>query len=149
MNYVWYHLKHDPKFWVKVVIIPAVLVVALLDFLSHMFKPPGIFNLWFFKITVGVAVLLVIIYGIYLHINPRREKKLVADQALFERQRASDFRKIIAQNPGFQTFCYTCVHFNTEIKACRLDIRNPKARDMPLNDQFKYCLYWESLNRSS
>jgi len=149
MNYVWYHLKNDPKFWIKVIIIPAILVAALLDFLSHMFKPPGVFNFWFFRITVATTVLLVIVYGVYLYVNPRREKKTIADQVQFECQRERDFRKIIAQNPEFQTFCYTCIHFNPEIKACRLDIRNSKARAMNLGGQFTFCLYWDSLDRSN
>lgn len=131
------------------IFIPAILSAALLDFLSHMFKPPGVFNFWFFRITIGVAVLLIIGYGIYLYMNPKREKKQVADQALFERQRESEFIQIIARNPEFQTFCYTCFHFNSEIKACRLDIRNSKARAINLGGRFSYCLYWESLERSN
>ena len=146
MNYVWYHIKNDPKYWVKIVIIPAILVVALLDFLSHMFKPPGFFNLWFFMISLGVSILLVIAYAVYLYITPRKEKKTLTDQAHYERKREREFREIIQENPDFQTYCFTCRHFNQEIKACRLDIKNPRARAMSLNDRYRYCMYWESLN---
>ena len=130
------------------IFIPAILAAALIDFLSHMFRPPGVFNFWFFRITIGIGVLLVIIYGIYLYLNPRKEKREVSDQAQFERQREDDFRKIRSQNPEFQTFCYTCLHFNFDIKACRLDIKNPKARTVNIGGQFTYCLYWESLQGS-
>ena len=61
MNYVWYHLKNDPKFWVKIVVVPGVLVVALLDFLTFTFKPPGVFNLWFFKATMAAGALLLFV----------------------------------------------------------------------------------------
>ena len=68
------------------------------------------------------------------------------EQAEYEKMREVEIRKILRENPDFQTYCYTCSHFNQEIKACRLDIKNPRARDLRLNDRTRVCLYWEELN---
>lgn len=144
MNYVWYHLKNNPKFWIQVVAIPAVLVLAVLDFLSNMFQPPGIFNLWFFKIVVFLSFTGTIGYGIYLFVSPKREKKIILEQYNFEKEREIEFKRILSKDPEFQTFCYTCKHFNLELKCCRLNIRNSKARNVRLNNDYTYCLYWDS-----
>jgi hypothetical protein len=130
---------------VKIVLVPAVLVLAVLDFLSYSISPPGVLNLWFFKATVVTGVLGVIGYGVYLYVKPRKEKKICLDQASYEKKRELEIREILRENPDFQTFCYTCLHFNQDIKACRLDIRNPRARAVRLNDRTQYCLYWEEL----
>jgi len=145
MNYVWYHLKNNPKFWMKVVFIPAVLVLALLDFLSHMFQPPGIFNLWFFKIVILTSILGIIGYGVYLYISPRKERKIRLEQHEFEQKREKELKKVLSENPGFQTFCYNCKHFNQQLKSCPLNIRNPKARNIRLYESYTYCLYWETV----
>jgi len=144
MNYIWYHLTRDPKFWIKVLIIPAVLVLCLFDFLTHTFNPPGIFNLWFFKITVAISLLGVIAYGVYLYVIPQRNKKKREEQAIFEEMKIKELKKIIEKNPQYQTFCYECKYFNFEIKTCSLDIKNIKAKAIWLGDKYKYCLYWES-----
>jgi amino acid transporter len=95
MNYVWYHLKNNPKFWIKVVVIPAVLVLVVLDFLTNMFRPPGIFNLWFFKSVLLLSIMGIIIYGVYLYVSPKREKKIRSDQFEFEQKREMELRKIL------------------------------------------------------
>lgn len=146
MNYLWYHLTRDPKFWTKIVLIPAVLVLNLFDFLTYMFKPPGLSNLWIFKITAAISILGVIVFGIYLYVIPKKNKKIRDEQAIFESQRFIELKKIIEENPQYQTFCFECKHFNFEIKACSLDIKNLKAKSVRFGDKHKYCLYWEPLS---
>lgn len=144
MNYVWFHLKNNPRFWIKVIVIPAVLALTLLDFLSHMFRPPGIFNLWFFRMVILTVFIGIVGYGIYLYVSPRREKKIRLAQFEFEKKREVELRKILSENPEFQTFCYTCRNFNQPLKCCTLDIKNPKARKIRLSEKYTYCLYWDT-----
>ena len=65
------------------------------------------------------------------------------EQNEFERKREIELRKILSENNEFKTFCYTCKHFNQQLKCCTLDIRNPKAKSIRLNENFTYCLYWD------
>lgn len=145
MNYFLHYFIHNRKFWVVRIVIPAIAALALMDFLTYIFNPPGISNFWICRIIAILAILSVIAYGVYLYITPKREKKIIEDRAIFEERREKEFRKIIEADPGFQTFCYTCVHFNRKIKACSLDIKNQRAKKMKLSEKYTYCLYWESL----
>lgn len=145
MNYFLHDLIHDRKFWIIRIVVPAIVGLAVMDFLTYIFGPPGISNFWICRIIAILAILSVIVYGVYLYITPKKEKKIIEDQAIFEEKREKEFRKIIEADPGFQTFCYTCIHFNQKIKACSLDIKNPRAKEMKLSEKYTYCLYWESL----
>jgi hypothetical protein len=146
MNYLWYHLTRDPKFWIKIIVIPAVLILNLFDFLTYVFKPPGLSNLWIFRISAAISILGVIVYGVYLFVMPQKNKKISEEQAIFEEKRLQELKKTIKQNPHFQTFCFECKHFNLEIKTCSLDIKNLKAKSVRLGEKYKYCLYWDSMN---
>lgn len=145
MNYFLHYFLHDRKFWVVRIVFPAIVGLAVMDYLTYIFNPPGISNFWICRIIAILAILSVIAYGVYLYITPKKEKRITEEQTIFEEKREKEFRKIIEENPGFQTFCYTCVHFNQKIRACPLDIKNPKARNMKLSEKYTYCLYWESL----
>lgn len=145
MNYFLHELIHDRKFWVVRIVFPAIAGVAVMDFLTYVFNPPGISNFWICRIIAILAILSVIAYGVYLYITPKKVKRITEDQAIFEEKREKEFREIIEVDPGFQTFCYTCEHFNQKIRACSLNIKNPKARNMKLSEKYTYCLYWESL----
>jgi len=145
MNYFLHDLIHDRKFWIIRIVIPAIVGLVVMDFLTYVFNPPGISNFWICRIIAILAILSVIAYGVYLYITPKKEKKIIEDQAIFEERREKEFRKIIEADPGFQTFCYTCIYFNQKIKACPLDIKNRRAKKMKLSEKYTYCLYWESL----
>jgi len=101
MNYFLHYFIHNRKFWVVRIVIPAIAALALMDFLTYIFNPPGISNFWICRIIAILAILSVIAYGVYLYITPKREKKIIEDRAIFEERREKEFRKIIEADPGF------------------------------------------------
>lgn len=143
-SYFWKDFK-DPKFWLKITVIPAVGGLCLLDFLSYVFATPGYLNLWAIRIVGGLSIVGVIGYGVFLYVKPRRFKKLKERQALFEEMRKRELRRRLEKEPQYQTLCYECRHFNDHLKACSLEIINRRALEVKfrdLNDKYTYCLYW-------
>ena len=141
MNYFTRGL-HDPKFWFKIIVLPAIGGLVLIDFLSHMFASPGFLNLWAVKIVGILSIIGVIIYGIYLYIKPKNDKNFEEDQAFLEKMNEEKFRNLIAEDPEFQTFCYQCVHFNQRFSACGKKIINQFAKKARLSERYTYCLHW-------
>jgi len=143
MHYLWYHLTRDFRFWLKIVVIPGLAILALMDVLTSIFNPPGLSNFKIVFALFALSILALFTYGIHLYRAPREERRVRGEQAVYERQREAEFREIIAVNRHFETHCYTCRHQNPQTLSCSMDIRNLQARSVKLNGPFSYCLYWE------
>jgi hypothetical protein len=149
MSYLTYHLLRDPKFWFKVIVLPGVIVLAIVDVLSAMLNPPGLSNFKIFFTIIGLTVAGVVAYGVYLYVAPKKELKIRREQGLFEKRRLIELESILRENKDFKTFCFQCRHFNHQIRACGLVIKNHKARTVRLRGSTTYCLYWEKPAESS
>ncbi len=142
MNYFTRGVFSDPKFWWKIIVIPAIGGLVLMDFLSSMFASPGFFNLWIVKIVGTLSIIGVIGYGVFLYAKPKSDKKIEEDQAFVEKMNEERFRKIIQENPHFQTLCYQCLHFDQNHRACGKKVINERALKARLSETFTYCLHW-------
>lgn len=142
MNYFMANLFRDAKFW-ALIGLAAIAALNLADFLSFAFGAPGFFNLWVIKITIGVAVAGVIVYGSLLR---RRDKKSLHLEKLlpvFSAERRAYFEKTVAVDTKFQTFCHECRHYDASRRRCLLRLHDRKVRiKLQPEDVFSYCLYW-------
>ncbi len=142
MNYFTRGMFSDPQFWVKIIVVPAIGGLVVIDFLSYMFAAPGFLNLWAVKIVGIFSIVGVIVYGIYLYKKPKSDKNTEEDQAYIETLNEDKFRKMILDDPEFQTFCYQCVHFNQRFGSCGKKIFSERSKRARLNEKYTYCLHW-------
>ena len=98
---------------------------------------------WF----AGLFVIAVIFsLGFYLYRRfqlTRKREALRKILPVFEAQRTEEIRRMVEADPGFQTFCYQCAHFDQERRTCTLHLHSRKM-EIKLHpaDRYKYCLYW-------
>ena len=120
MNYWINYIFKDGSLWPKIA-LPGIGFILLIDILSYMANTPGYFNLWPLKICIflGIPVLIKIIYKNFHTLN--KTKKVEIEAPVFEKRREEEIREIAKSNPDFTTFCYECIYFNDEKKACRRD----------------------------
>jgi len=146
VNYWTNYLFKDKNFLAKL-LIPGIGFLLLLDILSYVFNSPGYFNLWPSKIfaVTGIPIIIRIIYKNFDSLN--KIKKTEREAPVYEKEREQEIREIIRNNPDFTTFCYECIYFNEEKKACRRDRVYERVKEISIG-QRKYCLYWEE-DRSS
>ena len=75
-------------------------------------------------------------------------KKVELEAPVFEKKRELEILEIIRNNPDFTTFCYECVDFNEEKKACRRDRIYERVKEISIGKR-KYCLYWKENKNSA
>ena len=142
MNYFTNTLFRDKLLWVGIV-LGVVAALNLVDFLSFAFAAPGFFNLWVIKITIVAAVAGAIIYGALLHRQDNKSRSLKKLLPVFHADRRAYFATRVAEDPGFQTFCHECRHYDSGRRRCLLLLQERKVRiKLQREDVFSYCLYW-------
>jgi hypothetical protein len=145
MNYFFKGLREDnKKFWFFAAWFTAG-VVALVDMFAaalggSIFKLKAFYGFIILNIT-GIIALI-----IYKVVSERLKKELAkeveAKAAIFEPKREEEIREILKTDPKFQTFCYTCIHFNHDKLYCARKMADERVKDVKINDR-NYCLYWE------
>jgi len=141
MNY-WINYIFKDKSLLPKILIPGIGFILLLDILSFAFKVPGYFNLWPLKICiiVGIPILVKKLYKDFQTQN--KTKKVEMEAPIFEKKREEEIREIVKSDPDFTTFCYNCIYFSEEKKACRRDRVFERVKEINIGLR-KYCLYWE------
>ena len=147
MSYWSKYFFSDRKFWLKYLII-GIGFLLFLDVISYLLNPPGYFNLWPLKIALFLSV--PISAGI-IYINFKtlsRINKTKREFSLFEKMREEEIRKIVESDAAFATFCYECVFFNPDTRACRRDRIYERVKEIRIGNR-QYCLYWEKNDQNS
>ncbi|MCP5103021.1 MAG: hypothetical protein GY950_06570 [bacterium] len=150
MNYFFRGLLSGNKKFFLLLGLSALWVLALFDLLASI-RPPGLFNGKLFIVTaVGTAVgLLYFLINRYVKDTTTLKKTKAVEKhaAEFEPMRESEIYEILEKNPGFNTFCYECKHFNPDLQHCSRnlsdDISKQRIKDVYINNR-KYCLYFEA-----
>lgn len=146
MNYWTNYIFKDGSFWTKL-LIPGTGFLLFIDIASYIMNRPGYFHLWPSRILVVIAIpfIIKIIYKNFHTLN--KLKKVESEAPVFEKKRKQEILDIIERDPDFTTFCYECVDFNEEKKACRRDRIYERVKEISVGKR-KYCLYWKE-NRQS
>lgn len=125
-------------------LVPLAILAALnlADFLYSLAgRSP--FRLWVIRGTLIAAVAAAIVVGVRLHGRQKMERRL--DELLpgFLEERRAWLSARVAADPGLNTFCHECRHFDRDRLACRLVLHGRKVRIL-LNDDdpIRHCLYW-------
>jgi hypothetical protein len=142
MNYFLANLFRDKMLWILVG-LSALAGLIIMDFISYMLLGNGFFNLWIIRGTMIAAAAGLAVYAVILHRREKRERRLAALLPPFVTDRIYCYKKAVNENPGFQTLCHECRHFDPDRLRCLLFLRERKSRvrlqeDSPL----RHCLYW-------
>lgn len=141
MNYWIKYIFKDRNFLLKL-LIPGIGFLLFLDIASYVLDRPGYFHLWPLRIFVvtGIPFIIKIIYKNFHTLN--KIKKVESEAPVYEKKRKEEILDIIKSDPEFTTFCYQCVYFNEDKKACRRDRIYERVKEISVGNR-KYCLYWE------
>jgi len=126
----------DAGYWI-LICLGGGLVLAVADAMAN------IFHGWFANFFV-IAVIVSFSYYLYgRYQRTRKRETLRKILPVFEERRTEEFRRMVEADPGFQTLCYQCVHFDHERRGCTLHLHSRKM-EIKLHpaDRYKYCLYW-------
>ena len=142
MNYFLSNLFRDWKGY-ALIGLSALVGLNIMDFISYVLMGNGFFNLWVIRITFGTAVVGSLAYGYYLHRRGKKSRRLDNLLPAFSAERRAYFKKMVAEDPKFQTFCHECRHYDGSRRRCLLRLHERKTR-IKLQDEsiFSYCLYW-------
>jgi hypothetical protein len=135
--------ENNKKLWIIAAwSVGAVLAIA--DVFSYALGG-SVFNLkFFYGFIIGniVAVVALIIYkAVSEHIRRQYAGEEESIAAVFEQRREEEIRKKIAEDPGFVTLCYKCIHFNHDKLHCSRNMADEKLKEVRINEK-SYCLYW-------
>jgi len=145
MNYFFKALREDnKKFWFFAAWF-TFGVLALVDVLStalggSVFKLKVFYGFIILNITGVIA--LIVYKAVSERLKKERAKEVEAEAAVFEPKREEEIREILEANPGFQTFCYKCIHFNHDKLHCARKMADERVKEVKIEDR-KYCLYYE------
>lgn len=142
MNYFLANLFNDWKWWAKIgFTVVATLNVA--DILSAGFAYPGFFKLWMVRGTVITGITGLLAYFFYQSRHDKKRRKIEEFLPAFIAERRAYFEKMTAADPAFQTFCFTCCHYDHGHRCCGLRLHDREIK-IKLNSlgMFTYCLYW-------
>ncbi len=144
MSYFWGSVVRDRRVWLPLLFV-AVLLLNILDILSYSFAAPGYFNLWVNKASALLALGGLIGYGAFLRRRETKFKRIDAMLPDFITARRAEIERRVSEDPGFQTFCFDCCHFDSVRRGCRLHLFdcNMKVKLKP-TDRTDYCLYWNA-----
>jgi hypothetical protein len=126
----------DTKYWI-LISLGGALMLAVADAMIN------ILHGWFATLLI-IAVILSFFFYLYSRFQLTRKREAIRKiLPVFEAKRTEEIRQMVETNPGFQTFCYQCVHFDQERKGCTLHFHSRKM-EIKLHpaDRYKYCLYW-------
>ncbi len=126
----------DARYWILISLGGAV-ILALADAMTN------IFHGWFANLFV-IAVIISFCFYLYDRYQLTRKREVLRKiLPVFEAKRTEEIRRMVEADPGFQTHCYGCVHFNQERRGCTLHLHSRKM-EIKLHpaDRYKYCLYW-------
>jgi len=145
MNYFFKALREDNKnFWFYAAWF-TFGVLALIDLFTTGLGG-SIFKLKIFYGFIILNIIGVIALIIYKAVSKRLKKELAkeveAEAAVFEPKREDEIRETLKTNPGFQTFCYKCIHFNHDKLYCARKMADERVKEVKIDDR-KYCLYYE------
>lgn len=126
----------DTRYWI-LISLGGIVILALADAMIN------IFHGWFTNIFVIIVVISFFYYLYYRYQLTRKRETLRKILPIFEAKRTEDIRRMVEADPGFQTYCYQCVHFDQEKKGCTLHLHSRKM-EIKLHpaDRYSYCLYW-------
>ncbi len=127
--------------------ISGVWVVAILDAFTQ-----GINDGKFFTTALIFTFLIPVVYliGLYIFqtVHGKRTKEINHSYQEFERRRAVEIKELLRQQPGFNTHCYMCIHFNQDRRFCNRkfsrDASQQRVKDIVINEK-KYCLYYHEV----
>ncbi len=95
-----------------------------------------------FAIITVIGVIALIIYKAVTEQKTKKQKKVEVEKAAeFEPRREKEIKRILQKNPGFNTLCYECIHFNQKILHCGRDLEDLRIKEVSIGEK-KYCLYW-------
>jgi len=135
----------EPRFWVRVIGLPALAALNIADIMTAILAAPGVFRLWVVRITLVGGLVFAVSLAVRDTKKQHADRDLAASQKEFETRMMNELRQRVVADPQYQTLCFRCRHFNPETTACGLEILNAAARRVRLDDsQYRYCLYWES-----
>lgn len=125
-------------------LVPLALLAGLnlADFLFSLTgRSP--FRLWVIRGTLIAAAVAAIVAGVRLHGREKKSRRLNEILPGFLEERRAYLSARAGADPGFNTFCHECRHFDAVRLACRLVLRERKVR-IRLNDDspIRHCLYW-------
>jgi hypothetical protein len=143
-------ISGNHKYWAAVGAM-GLWIVAIIDFLSSNFRPPGLFDGKFFFAILILTIIAPVIYYIYdFSARSTKQKKIRTVEetaAILEPKREQEIRKRAAEDPEFATLCYQCIHFNSHLLHCARklsdDVSYQRVKEITINNR-KYCLYWET-----
>lgn len=109
----------------------------------------NIFHGWFTHLFLLVVIISLGFFLYDRYQRTRKREKLRKILPIFEARRTKEIRRMIEADPEFQTFCYQCIHFDQEKRACTLHLHSRKM-EIKLHpaDKYKYCLYWNVTTNS-
>lgn len=141
MNYFLSGLIRDKGLWA---LVPLGILAGLnlVDFLAAL-AGTSPFRLWVIRGTLIAAVAAAIVVGVRLHGRQKKERRLDGLLPGFLEGRRDWLSARVAADPGFNTFCHECRHFDRDRLACRLVLHERKARILLSDDDpIRHCLYW-------
>jgi hypothetical protein len=140
MNYFLSGLFRDKWLWA---LVPLGILAGLnlVDFLASLAgKSP--FRLWVVRGTLIAAVAAAIVAGVRLHAKEKKNRRLDEILPGFLQERRA-WLSARAADPGFNTFCHECRHFDLGRLSCRLLLQGRKVRILLSDDTpVRHCLYW-------
>jgi hypothetical protein len=139
----------NKTYWAAVGIL-SIWAVAIIDAFTYALKPPGLSNGIVFKIVFLFTALGVVGYLVYKYTTDKKKEKEIksveAEAPVFEAEREEEIRRTLQENPGFNTLCYRCIHFNDHLRHCAKilseDIAYKRVKEVRINNR-KYCLYFQ------
>ncbi|GEM_PF-2038725 len=142
MNYFLSNLFRDRRLWI-IAGVSALAGMMIMDLLTFMLTPRAVFGMWTFKLALIAAVIGAVGYGVLLQKADKKRRRLEELLPGFLEERRSFLEGSAAADPGFQTFCHECRHFDLNRLRCLLDLRERKSRILLRDDSpMRYCLYW-------
>lgn len=126
----------DTKYWI-LICMGGAAIFALADALTN------ILHGWFANLFVAALIISLCYYLYSRYQLTRKREELRKILPIFEEKRTEEIRRMVEADPGFQTHCYQCVHFDQGKRGCTLHLHSRKM-EIKLHpaDRYKYCLYW-------
>lgn len=142
MNYFLSNLFRDRRLWI-IAGASALAALMLMDLLTFMLTPRAVFGMWTFKLAFVAAAIGAVGYGVLLQKADKKSRLLKELLPRFLEERRAFLESSAAADPGFQTFCHECRHFDPDRLRCLLDLHGRKSRIQLRDDSpMRHCLYW-------
>lgn len=135
MNLFWKEFFRGRKYWVSV-IFPGSLALAIIDYV----RPDLYFDGFFVKIWLLFWGSALLYHYIKVYIDP----PILRWNDWLEKKREERVRKMVKQDPDYQTLCHHCKEFDQENLFCTRLRKNKRVKWIKIEhyDNKDYCLYW-------